>query len=308
MPAIISALIPVFLIILFGALLKRSTLFNDSAWTGFENLCYYVLFPVLLIKTLASAQLGNTELLRFSLLLLFAIVSMSGLMLLAYPLMNRFMGVNPAAFTSLLQGATRWHGFIALSIVGLLYGDPGITYMAITMAVIIPPLNIINVAVLARFGDSKSDLRGVLRKVIRNPFILACLVGAGLNLTSIGLPVYIREIFDILSGGALGLGLLVVGGGLQLGKVREQRGLVLFGALLRLLGMPALMFSGAWLFGIKGLPLVVAVLAGAVPTAASSYVLARQMGGDAPLMANLITAQVLLAIITLPGMMWLAGA
>lgn len=132
--------------------------------------------------------------------------------------------------------------------------------------------------------------------------------GAGLNLTSIGLPVYIREIFDILSGGALGLGLLVVGGGLQLGKVREQRGLVLFGALLRLLGMPALMFSGAWLFGIKGLPLVVAVLAGAVPTAASSYVLARQMGGDAPLMANLITAQVLLAIITLPGMMWLAGA
>ncbi|MCP5416845.1 MAG: AEC family transporter [Chromatiaceae bacterium] len=308
MPAIISALIPVFLIILLGALLKRSTLFNDSAWTGFENLCYYVLFPVLLIKTLASAQLGNTELLRFSLLLLFAIVSMSGLMLLAYPLMNRFMGVNPAAFTSLLQGATRWHGFIALSIVGLLYGDPGITYMAITMAVIIPPLNIINVAVLARFGDSKSDLRGVLRKVIRNPFILACLVGAGLNLTSIGLPVYIREIFDILSGGALGLGLLVVGGGLQLGKVREQRGLVLFGALLRLLGMPALMFSGAWLFGIKGLPLVVAVLAGAVPTAASSYVLARQMGGDAPLMANLITAQVLLAIITLPGMMWLAGA
>ncbi|MCB1850779.1 MAG: AEC family transporter, partial [Gammaproteobacteria bacterium] len=264
MPAIISALIPVFLIILLGALLKRSTLFNDSAWTGFENLCYYLLFPVLLIKTLATAQLGNTELLRFSLVLLFAIVSMSGLMLLAYPLMNRFMGVNPAAFTSLLQGATRWHGFIALSIVGLLYGDPGITYMAITMAVIIPPLNIINVAVLARFGDSKSDLRSVLRKVIRNPFILACLVGAGLNLTSIGLPVYIREIFDILSGGALGLGLLVVGAGLQLGKVREQRGLVLFGALLRLLGMPALMFSGAWLFSIKGLPLVVAVLAGAV--------------------------------------------
>jgi len=56
------------------------------------------------------------------------------------------------------------------------------------------------------------------------------------------------------------------------------------------------------------LPLVVAVLAGAVPTAASSYVLARQMGGDAPLMANLITVQVLLAIATLPTMMWLAGA
>jgi hypothetical protein len=68
------------------------------------------------------------------------------------------------------------------------------------------------------------------------------------------------------------------------------------------------MFTGAWLLGIQGLPLVVAVLAGAVPTAASSYILARQMGGDAPLMANLITAQILLAIVTLPAMMWLAGA
>ena len=132
--------------------------------------------------------------------------------------------------------------------------------------------------------------------------------GAGLNLTGIGLPVPFYDVFNILGGGALGLGLLTVGAGLQVGKIKAHRGLVLFGALLRLLGMPLLMFSGAWLFGIDGLPLVVAVLAGAVPTAASSYVLARQMGGDAPLMANLITVQVLLAIVTLPSMMWLAGA
>ncbi|MCB1753641.1 MAG: AEC family transporter [Gammaproteobacteria bacterium] len=308
MLSIIYALIPVFLIILLGQGLKRTNLFNDAVWTGFENLCYFVLFPVLLIKTLATAELGSTEILRFSLVLLFAIGTMSALLLLLFPLLNRLMGVSPAAFTSLLQGATRWHGFIALSIVGLLYGDPGVTYMAITMSVIIPPLNIINVAVLARFGEGRSNFHGVMRKLVRNPFILACLTGAGLNLTGIGLPAPFYDVFDILGGGALGLGLLTVGAGLQLGKVKEHRGLVLFGAMIRLLGMPMLMFSGAWLFGIQGLPLVVAVLAGAVPTAASSYVLARQMGGDAALMANLITVQVVLAIVTLPTMMWLAGA
>lgn len=308
MLSIINALVPVFLIILLGAGLKRTALFDEGVWTGFENLCYFVLFPVLLIKTLATAQLGSTEVLHFSLALLFAICTMSGLMLISFPLMRRFMGVGDAAFTSLLQGATRFHGFIALSIVGLLYGDAGVTYMAITMAVIIPPLNIINVTVLAKYGESKSNFRGVLRKLIRNPFILSSLTGAGLNLTGIGLPVPFYEVFNILGGGALGLGLLTVGAGLQLGKVKAHRGLVLFGAIIRLLGMPLLMFFGAWLFAIDGLPLVVAVLAGAVPTAASSYVLARQMGGDAPLMANLITAQVLLAIVTLPTMMWLAGA
>lgn len=55
------------------------------------------------------------------------------------------------------------------------------------------------------------------------------------------MPFY--EVFNILGGGALGLGLLTVGAGLQLGKVKEHRGLVLFGAL------PTMM----WLAGAGGL-------------------------------------------------------
>ncbi len=306
MLSVVYALIPVFLIILLGAGLKRSPVFDPQAWRGFENLCYFVLFPILLVKTLATAELGGAEVLRFSLSLLFAILTMAGLLLSLWPLLNRRLGVTPAAFTSLMQGTTRWHGFIALSIVGLLYGDPGVTFMAITMAVIIPPLNIINVAVLARFGSARSNLRGVLVRLIRNPFIIACLIGATLNLSGIGLGGPLYHMFDILGGGALGLGLLTVGAGLHVGHVLDHRVLVTFGALLRLIGMPALMFLGCWLFGIDGLPRTVAVLAGAVPTASSAYILARQMGGDHRLMANLISVQVLLAALTLPLMIWLS--
>ncbi len=306
MLSVVNALIPVFLIILLGAGLKRSALFDDGAWRGFENLCYFVLFPILLVKTLATAELGGAEVVRFSLALLFAIFTMTGLLLLAWPLLHRRFGIDAAAFTSLVQGTTRWHGFVALSIVGLLYGDEGVTFMAIVMAVIIPPLNIINISVLARFGSARNDLKGVLLKLVRNPFIIACGIGAALNLTGIGLPGPLYPLFDILGGGALGLGLLTVGAGLHVGHVLGNRTLVAFGALLRLLGMPALMVLGCWLFDIDGLPRVVAVLAGAVPTASSSYVLARQMGGDHQLMANLISVQVLLAAATLPLMIWLA--
>ena len=48
------------------------------------------------------------------------------------------------------------------------------------------------------------------------------------------------------------------------------------------------------------------MIAGAVPTAASSYLLARQMGGDHRLMANLISVQVMAAVATLPAMIWLS--
>ena len=303
---IISALLPVFMVIVLGYSLRHFAVLDASAWHGLENLCYFVLFPVLLVKTLAVAAIGSADIARFAGALLFAIFTMSALLLLAYPALHRYCSVTPAAFTSLVQGATRWHGFIALSIVGLLIGDAGVAYMAVTMAVIIPPLNIINIIVLAHYGEAESDLMQVLGKLVRNPFILACVLGAFLNITGLGLAPLLYNIADIIGSGALGLGLLTVGAGIHLGGIQDHRGLVALGALLRLLGMPLLMLLGCLLFGVEGLPRTIAMLAGAVPTAASSFVLARQMGGDAPLMANLITLQVIGAVVTIPLVIWLS--
>ena len=303
---VISALLPVFMVIVLGYFLRYRAVLGASAWRGLENLCYFVLFPVLLVKTLAVADLGSAEITSFAGALLFAILVMTALLLLAYPVLHRYFNVSPAAFTSLVQGATRWHGFIALSIVGLLLGDAGVAYMAVTMVIIIPLLNIINVMVLAHYGDAEGDLSQVLLKLAKNPFIMACALGAFLNISGLGLTPLLYNAADIIGSGALGMGLLTVGAGIQLGSIRDHRGLVVFGALLRLLGMPALMFTGCLLFGVEGLPRTVAMLAAAVPTAASSFVLARQMGGDAPLMANLITLQVLGAVVTLPLVIWLS--
>ena len=44
----------------------------------------------------------------------------------------------------------------------------------------------------------------------------------------------------------------------------------------------------------------VAVLLAALPTATSAYILARQLGGDAPLMAGIISGQTLLAMVSIP--------
>ena len=301
---ILNALMPVILLIILGIILKRGGFLTAEQWQGLENLCYYILFPALLVKTLATADVGGADILLFSGMVLFAILAMSGLLILSFPLLNRRFAVEPATFTSIFQGATRWHSFIALSIAGFLLGDEAIAYMAITMAVIIPPLNVINITVLALYGGGAARFGDVGRKIITNPFIIACLIGAFLNLTGIGLSRTLYTTLDLIGGGALGLGVLTVGAGLHFGKVLDHRSLVVFGTLLRLIGMPLLMFAGAWIFGVEGMPRTVAVLAGAVPTASSSYVLARQMGGDASLMANLITVQVVVAIITLPIMIW----
>ena len=45
---------------------------------------------------------------------------------------------------------------------------------------------------------------------------------------------------------------------------------------------------------------MVALVYGAVPTAPGGFTLARQMGGDAPAMAGMITVQTVVAFVTLP--------
>jgi malonate transporter len=303
---VISALLPVFMVIVLGYLLRSRGVLDALAWHGLEDLCYYVLFPVLLVKTLAVADVNPADVARYSGALLFAICAMTGLLLAGYPVLHRYFGISRAAFTSIFQGATRWHGFIALSIAGLVIGEEGVVYMAVTMAVIIPPLNVINVMVLAHFGEGEGNLADVLAKLVRNPFIIACALGAFLNITGLGLTTLLYNIADIIGGGALGIGLLTVGAGIHLGGIRDHRGRVVFGTLLRLLGMPLLMYLGCQIFGVVGLPRMVALLAAAVPTGSATFVLARQMGGDAPLMANLITLQVLGATVTLPLVLWIS--
>jgi hypothetical protein len=56
----------------------------------------------------------------------------------------------------------------------------------------------------------------------------------------------------------------------------------------------------AKLLGLSELETLVALLFTASPTASASYTLARQMGGDAPLMAAITTIQTALAFLTLP--------
>jgi len=64
--------------------------------------------------------------------------------------------------------------------------------------------------------------------------------------------------------------------------------------------VPALCAGLLWALGVDGLPARVATTFVAMPAAPSAYVLARLMGGDAELMARMISAHTLFAGATLP--------
>src|SRR6201995_1497679 len=188
MSIVIPALLPVFLLIVLGFVLKRSLMRLDTQWHGLERLTYYVLFPVLLIQTLVKADLSKVPVAGVGGALMLSALVMSLICLALRPLLARF-AVDGPAFTSIFQGATRWQTYVALAVCGNLYGDLGLALASVAMVAIIPLVNVLSVAVLAHYASpEKQSVRAIVMTVLRNPLIWACVIGITINVLHIPLP------------------------------------------------------------------------------------------------------------------------
>jgi malonate transporter and related proteins len=300
MAVVLAALLPVFLLIVLGFVLKRSLMPLETQWHGLERLTYYVLFPALLIETLVKADLSKVPIAGVGGALLLSALLMSLLCLALRPLLAR-CAVDGPAFTSVFQGATRWQTYVALAVSANLYGDTGLALASVAMVAIIPLVNVFSVAVLAHYASpQKQSVRAIAITVVRNPLIWACAIGMAINVVHLPLPRIWHEVADALGRASLGIGLLVTGAGLQLAGMFRPSLAASVAVFLKLLLMPALAIALALWFGLSGANLAIVAACSAVPASSSAYVLARQMGGDAPLLAQIITLQTILAAVTMP--------
>ena len=300
MAVVIAALLPVFLLIVFGFALKRSLMRLETQWHGLERLTYYVLFPALLIQTLVKADLTRVPIAGVGGALVLSALAMSLLCLGLRPLLAK-MDIDGPAFTSIFQGATRWQTFVALAVSGNLFGEAGLALASVAMVAIIPLVNVFSVALLAHYAATeKQSIRSIVMTVARNPLIWACAIGLTLNVLHVPLPRIWHDVADALGRSSLAIGLLVTGAGLHLDGLFRPSTAAGLGVFLKLILMPVLAVALALWFGLSGQNLVIVTACSAVPASSSAYVLARQMGGDAPLLAQIITLQTILAAITMP--------
>jgi malonate transporter and related proteins len=300
MAVVLAALMPVFLLIVLGFVLKRSLMRLETQWHGLERLTYYVLFPMLLIQTLVKADLTKVPVACVGGALLISAALMSMLCLALRPLLAR-CSIDGPAFTSIFQGAIRWQTYVALAVSGNLFGDTGLALASVAMVAIIPLVNVLSVAVLAHYASSeKQSVGSIVMTVGRNPLIWACAIGLAINVIHLPLPRIWHEVADALGRSSLAIGLLVTGAGLRLEGLFRPSLAATLGVVLKLILMPAMGIGLALAFGLSGSNLVIVAACSAVPSSSSAYVLARQMGGDAPLLAQIITLQTILAAITMP--------
>ncbi len=302
-----TSLLPIFTLIALGFGLRKSNMVPAGQWHGIESIAYWLLFPALLITTIARAELSFAELSSFAFSLLLTVLAMCLITWLLRKPLQSIWGVDGPAFTTIFQTSTRWHGFIALAVIDKLFGAEGLAIIAIAFAVLVPPLNIINILILVTYaGKTKASIQMILKELLRNPLLWGIISGILIKLSGIRLPDTAFAILDLLGSAALGVSLLALGAGLSWKAMKTSGPEVVFSSIMRLLFTPALATVIALALDVQGIQFVIIVISASVPTAVNGYILARTLGGDAPLYAATSTAQVIASFVTLPLITFLA--
>jgi len=284
-------LIPDFLLIALGFVLCRWTALDRPLWEGAERLVYYLLFPVLLFNSIVRSPLqpGQTA----SLALAGVGTTACGIVLALA--LKRWPGVDARMHASGAQTAFRFNSFIALALAERLGGPNGLAWMALVIALCVPLCNVAAVWPLARHGGHAYG-----RELMRNPLIISTVAGLIANAAGLKFPDAVATTLQRIGVAALPIGLMAVGAGLRLGRLKAAPGLAAALLAIRHAVLPAIAIGLTALLALPPEQRLVVVLFAALPTASSAYVLAARMGGDGGYVAGLVTVSTLLGMLSIP--------
>jgi malonate transporter and related proteins len=294
---ILSALTPIFAIIFLGFLLSRTVILKPVVWSGIERLTYYIFFPALLVMRLSQSNFDWEDIADIAKVIGLGLFVITALIVA----LRKLIATDLASLSSVYQGSIRFNTYIALACISELYGESGLTMAALCIAVYIPLVNILCVTSLSVNGEGGMNrLSRIINSVVINPLVLAGAAGIGISYIGFDMPPLAESVLTILSQPALPLGLLAVGAGIRFVALGDQSWQLIVAVVNKLALFPALTLAACLLFETPHAIALILLLLTSLPAPPSAYILARQLGGNVSLMANIITLQTLAAIVVIP--------
>lgn len=193
-----------------------------------------------------------------------------------------------------IQGVFRSNmAIMSLAVVANAYGDKGLGIGAVYMGIITILYNILAVIALSSANkNSKHGLAKILdigKKIIQNPLIIALVLAFVYKAMGLAdLPKYIQKTGELLGAVALPLALICAGATLNVKSMLSLSGLSMQASLGRVVLAPLMAVLIGWLFKLPPMQMGVLFLMVASPAAAASYVMAKAMGGNETLAANIL--------------------
>lgn len=294
---VVYALAPIFGLIMLGHWMRRVGFPGESFWPQAEKITYFVFFPAMLTYKLALADVDASVFGDIAIIVVGFLICAS----LVVVGLQKLIGWSGPVFTSVYQGGVRFNSYVGLAAIATLWDESYLPYAAVMIAIMIPLINVLCVSAFTlSVGRGTVNLPGFIKTLATNPLILGCIAGITLNRLEIGFHPIVDGFIRPLSHLALPLGLLAVGAGLDLKAIRRASEPFFASTIVKLLVFPLITFFLVTVLDSDPVIAKVALLLSMLPTASSSFILARQLGGDHALMAAIISGQTLLSMLTIP--------
>ncbi|MCC2647033.1 MAG: putative permease [Rickettsiaceae bacterium] len=310
MQTIFQSILPIFALILIGALSKKLWLKSSEFWRGLEKLSYYLLFPTALFSYISQANFETHNVLNLIESLIFATIIISLVVLR----IRQLYSIENAVFTSIFQGAIRYNSYIFLGVASSLYNIEGLSIVAITSGYMMIITNILSILVFNFYiptieeGEEISITENIIKvggKLFTNPLILSCILGFIANYSNMEFSPWINKLSASLANAATAIGVMCVGSGLRFTANTTHIKFALSTCFIKLIALPLVTLFSLKLFNVTGVAKSVGILYSSLPCAGTSYILSQQLGGDPESMAFIITLSIMLSLLSITLIMFM---
>ncbi len=301
MQLLFDIVIPVFILMVLGWGCRRSGLLEEASASALNRYVYYIAVPALMFTSTVSVDIQSV--LQWHFIAVYiggsaiaVIVAFIGWrrMRLAAPLDWTVVALNSAWANTVYMGVPIFY---------FMFGDRGA--LPVIIATVIS--NLLFILVLALMSELQNSQGGVVAKLktllvqalLKNPVMMAPLLGMLVSLSGISLPAIILTPLQMLAPSAAPVALFALGislSGLQVGAGRFE---LVWLTLVKLVVHPLATFALALMFGLEPFWGASAVVLSALPTGSMVYVLAQQYNTRVTLTSATIMVTTLVSLITL---------
>ncbi len=299
--AVIDAVVPVFGLILIGWLASRHGLLGTAASEAINRFVIYLALPALLFVAMARAEIEALTEIEFA-------VSYGGATLatmLAYIWLSRREGLpNITRTINSMSAGYANTGFMGVPLILMVLGPEALTAIVIIIVLTISLQFALTVIAIEWLRAEGKNLLPVLAKVglslLKNPILMAPLLGIASSATGVAPPSAIVGLLDLLADAATPCALLTIGLFLAQPPARSTSPAILQIIFLKLFAHPVI--AGVLVFFVFDLPPIwawTAVLAAALPVGTGPFMLASLYRENPAVSARAILISTIGSVITI---------
>lgn len=287
---------PMFLTLAAGWMLRQFRVLEEAGFDAVNTLCFKILLPVALFCNIYG---GGDVRQMDGRLFLWALVCQVLILLLLFLTIPRMFEKNPVR-ASIIQSCFR-SNFITFGLViaGELGAPEELMVVSVLAGILIPLYNIGGVGILEYYRGGKLEPGKMLKQILKNPFVISCLISLVLVMCKIRLPGYVESAVKSVGACATPMSFLALGGCLNLKSVGGYKKEILTGVGYRLVVQPAVFLGLSYLLGFRGTEFLALVAMLISPTAVATYNMARSMDADGELAGYLVVFQSVGSMVTI---------